>query len=236
VFASPSNHRVHHAVNDRYLDRNYGGILMLWDRLFGTFQPELAVEPPVYGTRSPLRSWNPLWANLEVYVATLRDALSATRWRDRLQIWWRRPGWRPADVAAHHPKPDFDIRRPPYDPPMSTAMRIYGTVQFLGLLAMSLQFLMQQANMSGAMLLGYFLYMAAGLTLLGWVMEDRRHAWLAEMARLAGSAIAVLVLGHWFGMPLPAGARLALAMLAAAAMVLLGIARRSGRKSRLATA
>lgn len=235
VFASPSNHRVHHAVNDRYLDRNYGGILMLWDRLFGTFQPELAAEPPVYGTRSPLRSWNPLWANLEVYVAILRDALGATRWRDRLQIWWRRPGWRPADVAAHHPKPDFDIRRPPYDPPMSTAMRIYGAVQFLGLLAMSLQFLMQQASMSGAMLLGYFLYMAGGLTLLGWVLEGRRHAWLAEWARLAGSALAVLVLGHWFGMPLPAGARVALAMLVAAAMVLLAIARRSGRKPRLAT-
>ena len=60
VFASPSNHRVHHAVNDRYLDRNYGGILILWDRLFGSFAEEDPKEPVVFGTRAPLRSWNPL--------------------------------------------------------------------------------------------------------------------------------------------------------------------------------
>ena len=66
-FCSPSNHRVHHAVNDRYLDRNYGGILIVWDRLFGTFVEEDDAETCVYGTRSPLRSWNPLWANLQVY-------------------------------------------------------------------------------------------------------------------------------------------------------------------------
>ena len=236
VFASPSNHRVHHAVNERYLDRNYGGILMLWDHLFGTFQPELATEPPVYGTRAPLRSWNPLWANLEVYVATLRDALRAKRWRDRLQIWWRHPGWRPSDVAARDPKPAFDIHRPAYDPPMSSAMRVYGALQFLLLLGMSLQFLIQQARMPGPLLLGYFAYMAAALTVLGWVLEGRRLAWLAEMARLAGSAGAVLILGRWFGMPVGEGARVALAVLAVAAMLLLGFARRPDRKPRLAVA
>ncbi|MBN8488548.1 MAG: sterol desaturase family protein, partial [Burkholderiales bacterium] len=66
-FCSPSNHRVHHAVNDRYLDHNYGGILMVWDRLFGTFIDEDDAEPIVYGTRAPLASWDPLQANLVVY-------------------------------------------------------------------------------------------------------------------------------------------------------------------------
>ena len=73
-FCSPSNHRVHHAVNDRYLDRNYGGVLIVWDRLFGTFEEERDDEPCVYGTRAPLRSFNPLWANLEVYASLARDA------------------------------------------------------------------------------------------------------------------------------------------------------------------
>ena len=68
------NHRVHHAVNDRYLDRNYGGILIVWDRLFGSFDEEDDDEPCVYGTRAPLRSWNPLWANLEVYCALAHDS------------------------------------------------------------------------------------------------------------------------------------------------------------------
>src|SRR5450830_1689436 len=98
VFASPSNHRVHHAVNDAYLDRNYGGILILWDRLFGTFREE--TEPCVYGTRSPLNSCNPLWANAEVYAGLLRTSVSPSarppRWGDRLRLWFKPPG--PASI------------------------------------------------------------------------------------------------------------------------------------------
>jgi alkylglycerol monooxygenase len=109
-FCAPSNHRVHHAVNDKYLDRNYGGILIVWDRLFGTFEPEDDREPCVYGTRAPLRSWNPLWANLEVYAALARDSWRARNWRDKLRVWFMPPGWRPADVAARFPKPRSPLR------------------------------------------------------------------------------------------------------------------------------
>jgi sterol desaturase/sphingolipid hydroxylase (fatty acid hydroxylase superfamily) len=122
-FCSPSNHRVHHAVNDRYLDRNYGGILMVWDRLFGSFIDEDDVDPIVYGTRKPLRSWNPLWANLEVYAALWHDCRRTSHWGDKLRVWLKPPGWRPADVAAADPAPAFDIARPPYDPPMPAEMR-----------------------------------------------------------------------------------------------------------------
>ena len=108
-FASPSNHRVHHAVNDRYVDKNYGGILMLWDHLFGTFEPEDPKEPCVYGTRSPLRSWDPLWANGEVYWALLKDSWRTRAWADKLRVWLKPPGWRPADVAAGWPKPAFEL-------------------------------------------------------------------------------------------------------------------------------
>ncbi len=108
-FCSPSNHRVHHAVNDRYLDRNYGGILVVWDRMFGTFAEERDDEPCVYGTRTPLRSWNPLWANLQVYRDLALDSWRARRWRDKLRVWLAPPGWRPADVAARWPKPAFDL-------------------------------------------------------------------------------------------------------------------------------
>ena len=77
-FCSPSNHRAHHGVNERYLDKNYGGILILWDRLFGSFVEEDEREPVVYGTRAPLRSFNPLWANLQVYRDLWLDS-----WRTR---------------------------------------------------------------------------------------------------------------------------------------------------------
>jgi alkylglycerol monooxygenase len=110
-FVSPSNHRVHHAVNARYLDRNYGGILVVWDRLFGTFAEEDDAEPIVYGTRAPLRRWCPLAANLDVYRELWADCWRTRRWADKLRLWFMPPGWRPADVATRFPKPAFDIAR-----------------------------------------------------------------------------------------------------------------------------
>ena len=121
-FCSPSNHRVHHAVNDRYVDRNYGGILILWDRLFGSFEDEDPAEPCVYGTRTPLRSWNPIWANLQVYRDLWQDSRRARRWADKLRVWLKPPGWRPADVAAAWPKPAFELARVQrWDPPLPAA-------------------------------------------------------------------------------------------------------------------
>ena len=119
-FCSPSNHRVHHAVNDTYLDKNYGGILIIWDRLFGTFKEEDDQLPCVYGARSPLRSWNPVWANLQVYRDLVQDSWRARSWADKLRVWIKPPGWRPADVAAAWPKAAFDIQLlQRFDPPIS---------------------------------------------------------------------------------------------------------------------
>ena len=103
-FITPSNHRVHHAQNAVYMDRNYGGVFILWDRLFGTFQEELDEEPVIFGVTTPLASWNPLWANAQFYVALWRDAVRAESWWDKLRIWFMRTGWRPADVAVKFPQ------------------------------------------------------------------------------------------------------------------------------------
>ena len=131
-FCSPSNHRVHHAVNDRYLDKNYGGILILWDRLFGTFAEEDNAEPCIYGTRAPLRSWNPVWANLQVYRDLAVDSARAGAWADKLRVWLRPPGWRPADVAAGWPKPAFDVAAlQRYDPPLTARRAIAAAAVFV---------------------------------------------------------------------------------------------------------
>ena len=173
-FASPSNHRVHHAVNDRYVDKNYGGILMLWDHLFGTFEPEDPREPCVYGTRKPLQSWDPVWANLEVYAALARDSLHATRWGDKLRTWLNPPGWRAADVAAKHPAAAFDIaavRR--FDPPVSRSAQVLAALQFAALLGGVALFLWHAdsspllRNASGAGVL------LAGLWALGALLQGR---------------------------------------------------------------
>ena len=124
-FCAPSNHRVHHAVNERYVDRNYGGILMCWDRWFGTYQPEDPAEPCVYGTRSPLRSWDPLWANLQVYAALWKDARHARGLTQWLKVWLAPPGWRPPAAQDADPKPAFDLAAVRlWDPALGAAARV----------------------------------------------------------------------------------------------------------------
>lgn len=229
VFCSPSNHRAHHAVNDRYLDHNYGGILILWDRLFGTFVEEDDADRPVYGTRAPLRSFNPLWANLEVYWATWQDACRATRWRDKLQIWFRPPGWRPADVAARHPKPAFDIGRATFDPPLSRGRTIYGLVQFALLLGMTTHFLGTAAATPPGRLIGYALAIALSLAVLGAWWEGRPAATWLEGARVLALALGPLLAGGWFALPgTPVGVAFA-AVFGLSALALAWVSRATGK-------
>lgn len=91
VFNTPSHHRVHHAVNPRYLDRNHGGVLIVWDRLFGTFEPE--TEAPVYGIRTPLGSFNPVVIAFHDLVALVREVARARTWGARLAYVFGPPGW-----------------------------------------------------------------------------------------------------------------------------------------------
>ncbi len=188
-FCSPSNHRVHHAVNDRYLDRNYGGVLIVWDRLLGTFCEEDPREPCVYGTRAPLRSWDPLWANAEVYAALARDAWHTRRWSDKLRVWLKPPGWRPEDVAARFPKPPFQIGRVQrFAPPMHPGVAALVVLQFVALLALSLLFLWHAEGLSGLHALAWFAALTAGLWATGAAAQGRIH-WL-EMLGLDAAALA----------------------------------------------
>jgi sterol desaturase/sphingolipid hydroxylase (fatty acid hydroxylase superfamily) len=172
-FASPSNHRVHHAVNDRYIDRNYGGIFMVWDRMFGTFVEE--TETCVYGTRSPLESWDPLWANLEVYADLARKSRQVERWSDKVRIWLKPPGWQPAATtgAAWH-KPAFDLRAVrTYDPPMGRAVRVLATVQLTLAICAAVPLLWYADSMPRAALVAGAIAIVALLWLTGALMQGR---------------------------------------------------------------
>ncbi len=187
VFCAPSNHRVHHAVNDRYVDKNYGGILIVWDRLFGTFEAEDDALPCVYGTRSPLRSWNPLWANLQVYRDLWLDAWHARRWSDKLKVWFMPPGWRPADVAARYPKPPFDIRQVRlYDPEVSRWAQVTAALLFLVLLGATAAFLWNAHLWSLPAQLGYAAAIIAGLWVVSALTSGRERP--AEAAPPQGAA------------------------------------------------
>ncbi len=187
VFVTPSNHRVHHAQNEIYIDKNYGGILILWDRLFGTFQEELDNEPVVFGVRKPLANWNPFWANLQVYGYLWFDAVRTRRWRDKLGIWIRRTGWRPADVEAQFPKKSSDLTAfQKFNPPLGDAMRRYLVWQFVaaafGVLWIGNLFAQSGAQ---AVLLPCILLWAS-LYSFGLLSESRSYALRFELLRLFG--------------------------------------------------
>jgi len=132
ILVTPSNHRVHHAQNERYIDKNYGGMLILWDRFFGTFEDESEDHPVVFGVRKPLANLNPFWANLQVYDYLLFDARKAARWRDKVGIWFRRTGWRPGDVEEQYPRQTTDLCRfRKFDPQTSPSRRHYVMAQFI---------------------------------------------------------------------------------------------------------
>jgi alkylglycerol monooxygenase len=221
VFASPSNHRAHHAVNPRYLDRNYGGLFILWDRMFGTFVEEDDTDPPVYGTRAPLRSFNPLWANVEVYAGLLRDSLRTRRWRDRLRLWFARPGWRPADLQAADPKPEFDIARAEFNPPLPALRAGYVLMQFSALLGAAVLFLMQASRWPLAVALGYAAALVLSLGSLGALLEGRRLAHALEALRLSALLLLPFALPLLEGAALPAWLTYTLPAFAASSLLLL---------------
>ena len=183
-FCAPSNHRVHHAVNDKYLDRNYGGIFLVWDRLFGSFQAEDEAVPCVYGTRGPVRSWNPLWANLHNYVDLARDSTRAQNWGDKLRVWFKHPGWRPADVAARWPKPAFDIRCVErFDPPMSRAMQGLAAAAFAVLLGATALFLWNAHRLTLVEQVASVAVVVLGLCVVGWLSERQARAEASVFSR-----------------------------------------------------
>ncbi len=192
-FASPSNHRVHHAVNDGYIDRNYGGIFMAWDRLFGTFVEE--TERCVYGTRTPLNSWNPLWANLEVYADLARKSRQCDRWGDKLRVWLKPPGWQPAIAGAGWQKPAFDLRQVrTYDPPMTTPVRVFALAQIALAVLGSVLLLWYTDALAGLPLIAGSVAVIAVLWLTGAVMESRVRIDVAVAIEAAAIGMAFFAL------------------------------------------
>ena len=105
ILVTPSHHRVHHAINPEYMDKNYSQIFIIWDKLFGTFQPEKEEIPAVYGVTRAVHTWNPWIINYQHLWLLISDAWRTKSWLDKLKIWVMPTGWRPADVSTAFPVP-----------------------------------------------------------------------------------------------------------------------------------
>lgn len=127
-FTTPSHHRVHHGINPQYLDRNFGEFLIVWDRLFGSFEEEKA--KPVYGVLDPPKTWNPIFINFHYFIVLWKSAVAAPSWWDRIRIWFMPAGWRPRGLPQFQ-KPEIhsESQVEKYRPSMFANAKIYLLVQ-----------------------------------------------------------------------------------------------------------
>ncbi|MFT6779355.1 MAG: alkylglycerol monooxygenase [Paraglaciecola sp.] len=173
VFVTPSNHRVHHAQNQVYLDRNYGGVFIIWDRLFGSFQEELDNDKPIYGVRKALKSWNPLWANVHVYSQLFKDCWHAKRWQDKLLIWFKRTGWRPNDVVENYPLSKVDLTQfRKFDISLSLLNKFYSLLQYLLIVFVGLLLMMNVAVFTLTEQVLVVLFVLYGSVSAGLILEN----------------------------------------------------------------
>jgi sterol desaturase/sphingolipid hydroxylase (fatty acid hydroxylase superfamily) len=194
VFCSPSNHRVHHAINDGYVDRNYGGIWVVWDRMFGTFEPE--VQPCVYGTRTPLNSWDPVWANLAIYAELWRRSLATPRWGDKLRVWFKPPGWLPqgANGPGRAQTQAFDLTAVhTYAPPLQGTQMVFAAAQNLLLTALGAWYLWNVDAQALPLAAVGAVAIALGLWALGRYLQQQL-AWWSTLGLQALATAAVLAI------------------------------------------
>ncbi|MDC0248639.1 sterol desaturase family protein [Flavobacteriaceae bacterium] len=135
IIVTPSQHRVHHAINPIYIDKNLSAIFCIWDRAFGTFQEELDEEPPVYGVLKPVNTWNPLLINFQHAFNVIQDAYNTSSFKDKLRIWFMPTGWRPNDVVEKFPRniiKDHNNREK-YSPNYSNFMKFTAIFHFISI-------------------------------------------------------------------------------------------------------
>lgn len=190
---TPSNHRVHHAQNQQYLDRNYGGVFIIWDRIFGSYQDELDDQKPIYGVRKALKSWNPFYANIQVYKQLVQDSVHTQKWSDKFKVWFGRTGWRPDDVGQKFPLARADLSQfTPYQTDISLMTKVYALLQYtiISLLAVSLLINASALNVSQQLGISFFVIFSS--VNLAWIMENRASAIWLEWLKLLVSVVLLL--------------------------------------------
>ena len=238
IFNTPSHHRVHHGVNPKYIDKNYAGIFIIWDRLLGTFQAE--EEEPVYGTVKPLASFNPLWANVHYWFEIAALSRSAPRLGDKIWAWFAPPEWRPKELSeglGYVTIPEASrATQKKYGGPLGLALVAYVTVHF-GIAATTLAAFLAFAAEAPPPLLAT----VAGLILVaviawGGLFEGKSWGIPLEVLRLAATMGAVA----WFARDLAnataieAGVGVALLLSVAWVLKLRPVARAAGGALRAA--
>lgn len=202
IIVTPSHHRVHHAINDEYLDKNFSEIFIIWDKLFGTFQPELDSVPPVYGTKRPAGTWNPILINFMHLWSIVQDAWRTRSWWDKLRVWFMPTGWRPADVVERYPIPYYKhaSEQRKYDSQPSVALQWWSAAQLIVHLGFMYHMMFEIADLSFGQILWYGAFLMVSIFAYTTLLDRHQLSlWMEAIKFVVGLGIIYLMNG-WFGL------------------------------------
>ena len=204
IIVTPSHHRVHHAINPEYIDKNYGQIFIFWDKLFGSFQEELKDVKPVYGITRPVRTWNPIKINFLHVWLLIKDAWRTKNWKDKFRLWIMPTGWRPADVAEKYPvyKIQDVYHFDKYDTKASPALHVWSWIQLVMVLLFVSYLFGNIAAINSAD--GAYIFVYGGFIFLSIyayteLMDRNQYAVIWEVIRSGFGIYLIYQQGDWFG-------------------------------------
>lgn len=202
IIVTPSHHRVHHAFNKEYIDKNYGQIFIFWDKWFGTFQEELPGVEPVYGITRPAQTWNPIKINFMHLWLLIKDAWHTKSIKDKFRIWLMPTGWRPSDVAEQSPvyKIEDAHHFDKYDTRTNTPFSAWVWVQMVILLTTTSYLLGHIAKIGSPGMFIYGAYIFLFVYALTELMDRNPYAWVWEVLKGCMGIGIIYSLGDWFGL------------------------------------
>ena len=174
IFITPMNHRIHHAKNKEYIDANYGGVFIIWDRMFGTYNPQRSDIKPVYGTATPLNSWNPIWANFQVFSIMIKDTIKTKSWKDKIKVWFSKTYWRPEDCIEEKNPNEFYKK---FNPEITTDIKLFSFFQMLFTILVSGAVITFISNHAYSEIITFGLFIIALTSLTGYLMQANTHAY-----------------------------------------------------------
>ncbi len=175
IFVTPSQHRVHHAINQIYIDKNLSAIFCIWDRIFGTFQEELDNVKPIYGTLKPVQTWNPIIINFQHFFRLAKDSWHTKKFSDKIKIWFMPTGWRPKDVENLIKYKTQSKNQEKYYPNYTNLFKLVGVFHFLCVNTILTYFLYNFSNLQIDIKLIYTLIIF--LSVFGYSSLMDKYSW-----------------------------------------------------------
>ena len=192
IFITPMNHGIHHAKNKEYIDANYGGVFIIWDRMFGTYTARIPDVEPVYGTVSALQSWNPIWANFQIFTTMVKDTIKTKKYSDKVKVWFSKTYWRPEDCIETKDPKEFYVK---FNPVITNDIKVFSFLQllFTSIVSGSVLFFFAEYNYNEIIVFGLAITLLSSMT--GLLLEGKRYMYFVIFNVSIAGILAIEFLG-----------------------------------------